>query len=48
MIICDFCNKSTQEIELMIAGPKEIHICNECIDVCVEVIKDTREKGQEV
>jgi hypothetical protein len=34
---CSFCAKARHEVRKLIAGP-EVHICNECIDLCNDVI----------
>jgi hypothetical protein len=36
---CSFCGKSQNEVKKLIAGPT-VYICNECIDICVEIIHD--------
>jgi enoyl-CoA hydratase len=38
-ICCSFCNKSQAETAKIIAGPK-VYICNECVDICNQVIAD--------
>ncbi|MDO9065677.1 MAG: AAA family ATPase, partial [Chloroflexota bacterium] len=35
---CSFCGKSQDEVRRLIAGPGEIYICNECVDLCQQVI----------
>ena len=44
---CSFCGKSKDEVEILIEGNKYIaaHICNECVDTCVEVIHEKREEN---
>ena len=42
-ITCAFCGKTPSEAAAMIAGPNGIHICNECISVCADVMM--REMG---
>jgi hypothetical protein len=38
---CSFCNKSQDDVEKMISGPSpNLYICDECVDVCVNVIAD--------
>ncbi len=37
---CSFCGKSQNEVRKLIAGPKGIYICDECIDICNELIGD--------
>ncbi|HKA21074.1 MAG TPA: ClpX C4-type zinc finger protein [Blastocatellia bacterium] len=36
---CSFCGKSQNEVNKLIAGPM-VYICNECIDICNEIIAD--------
>lgn len=36
---CSFCGKSQEEVSKLIAGP-EVYICDECIDLCNEIVKD--------
>lgn len=36
---CSFCNKSQHEVRKLIAGPS-VAICDECIDVCYDIIAD--------
>ncbi len=43
---CSFCNKSQDEVQKLIAGPS-VYICNECIDLCNEIIADEVEASEE-
>ena len=36
---CSFCNKTQDQVRKLIAGP-EVYICDECIEVCAEIIED--------
>ena len=36
---CSFCGKAQNEVKKLIAGPS-VYICNECIDICNEIIND--------
>ena len=38
---CSFCGKTQDEIERLIAGPNA-HICNECVDLCANIIHEER------
>ena len=38
-IFCSFCGKSQHEVKKLIAGPS-VFICDECIDLCNEIIRD--------
>lgn len=37
-LYCSFCIKSQQEVRKLIPGPARIFICDECVDLCNEVI----------
>src|SRR5512141_1974775 len=39
---CSFCGKSQNEDKKLIAGPT-VYICNECIDICNEIITDDQQ-----
>ena len=39
LLRCSFCGKSQNEVKKLIAGPS-VYICNECIDICLEIIND--------
>ncbi|MGY3749875.1 ATP-dependent Clp protease ATP-binding subunit ClpX [Vagococcus acidifermentans] len=36
---CSFCGKSQEEVKKIVAGPG-VYICNECIDLCKEIIDE--------
>ena len=37
---CSFCNKTEDQVRKLIAGPGGVYICDECIDVCSEIVED--------
>lgn len=39
-IRCSFCNKTQSQVRKLIAGPNGAYICDECIDVCSEIIEE--------
>jgi hypothetical protein len=39
-LYCSFCFKSQFEVRKLIAGPSGIFICDECVELCLEVIAD--------
>jgi ATP-dependent Clp protease ATP-binding subunit ClpX len=39
---CSFCSKQQRQVELLIGGPRGVMICNECVDLCNEIIEDAR------
>ncbi len=45
MLRCSFCGKSQNEVKKLIAGPT-VYICNECIDICIEIISDDAQQEQ--
>src|SRR6476661_10180668 len=45
-LYCSFCGKSQHEVKKLIAGPS-VFICDECIDLCNEIIRDELPLGEE-
>lgn len=41
---CSFCSKSKEDVEKLIVGGDEIAICNDCVDLCVDILKDEKVK----
>ena len=43
---CSFCNKTQDQVRKLIAGPKAkgVYICDECIDICSEIIAEEFEQ----
>ena len=39
LLLCSFCGKNQNEVRKLIAGPS-VYICNECIDLCNDIIKE--------
>lgn len=39
-IRCSFCNKTQAQVRKLIAGPNNTYICDECVDVCTEIIEE--------
>src|SRR6185437_9317085 len=37
---CSFCGKSQEQVHRLIAGPGGVYICDECIDLCREIIEE--------
>ncbi|WP_052891000.1 ATP-dependent Clp protease ATP-binding subunit ClpX [Thermogemmatispora carboxidivorans] len=37
---CSFCGKSQDQVQRLIAGPSGVYICDECIDLCREIIEE--------
>jgi ATP-dependent protease Clp ATPase subunit len=43
---CSFCGKSQREVKKLIAGP-QVHICDECIGLCNDIIAEEAERHAE-
>ena len=37
---CSFCNKTQAQANKLISGPNGIYICDECVEVCAEIIEE--------
>ena len=42
-IRCSFCNKTQNQVRKLIAGPAGVYICDECIDICAEIMEEEYE-----
>ena len=40
---CSFCGKSQEQVHRLIAGPGGVYICDECIDLCQEIIAEEQQ-----
>jgi len=47
LLKCSFCGKSQKQVKKLIAGPG-VYICDECIDLCNEIIEEELADGAEV
>jgi len=45
LLRCSFCGKSQNEVKKLIAGPG-VYICDECIELCNDIIAEEREREQ--
>jgi len=41
---CNFCSKSKEDVEKLIVGGDSIAICNECVNLCVDILKEDKIK----
>ena len=46
-IRCSFCGKTQEQVNRLIAGPNGAYICDECIDICAEIIDEEAFEGNE-
>ena len=44
-IRCSFCGKTQEQVNRLIAGPNGAYICDECIDICAEIIDEEAFEG---
>ena len=44
---CSFCNKTQDQVKKMIAGPGGVYICDECVDICADIIEEEYEDDPE-
>ncbi|AKL73799.1 endopeptidase Clp ATP-binding regulatory subunit ClpX [Actinobacteria bacterium IMCC26256] len=47
LLKCSFCGKSQKQVKKLIAGPG-VYICDECIDLCNEIIEEELAQNAEV
>jgi len=47
LLKCSFCGKSQKQVKKLIAGPG-VYICDECIDLCNEIIEEELSEGSDV
>ena len=43
---CSFCGKTQDQVRKLIAGPNGAYICDECVDVCAEIIDEELENDE--
>ena len=39
---CSFCGKDQDHVRRLIAGPNAVYICDECVDLCREIIEEEK------
>ena len=42
-LICSFCGRMYPEVVTIVAGPA-VYICNDCVDLCNEIVKEFRQR----
>jgi hypothetical protein len=42
ILSCSFCGKNQNEVKKLIAA-HHVYICNECVDLCLDILKETDE-----
>jgi len=43
---CSFCGKPQGQVRKLIAGPNGAYICDECVDICAEIIEEELENDE--
>ena len=43
VVKCSFCGKTQDQVKRLIAGPNDIYICNECVNLCDTIISEEME-----
>ena len=43
-IKCSFCGKSQDQVHKMVAGPNGIYICDDCVEICNEIVTEELEE----
>ena len=44
---CSFCNKKQSLVKKLIQGPNGVYICDECVDICSEIINEQLVNGSD-
>ena len=45
--LCSFCNRSAEQVERLIAGPPDVYICNECVELCNSIMhREAPQRGK--
>ncbi len=40
---CSFCNRTENQVRKLIAGPEGVFICDECVEICSDIIEESLE-----
>ena len=46
VVRCSFCGKAQAQVRKLIAGPNGAFICDECVDICAEIIEEELENDE--
>ena len=44
-LVCSFCSKSRKDVTKMIVGASKVSICNECVNLCNEILDEDVKKN---
>ncbi|MBQ8639166.1 MAG: ATP-dependent Clp protease ATP-binding subunit ClpX [Lachnospiraceae bacterium] len=45
---CSFCGKGQNQVHKLIAGQKNAYICDECVEICSEILQEEMERPEDV
>ncbi len=45
---CSFCNKTQEQVRKLIAGPSGVYICDECVEICADIIEEEYEEEEQL
>jgi len=43
-VCCTFCQRPQDQVQRLISGPEGVYICDECVDLCQEILDEERER----
>ncbi len=46
-IRCSFCNKTQNQVRKLIAGPAGVYICDDCIEICADILEEELQDEEE-
>ncbi len=46
LVRCSFCHKTQDQVRKLIAGPDGVFICDECVDICTEIIEEEEDEEE--
>ena len=46
-IRCSFCNKTQNQVRKLIAGPAGVYICDDCIEICADILEEELQEEEE-
>lgn len=46
-IRCSFCNKTQDQVRKLVSGPDGVYICDECVEICADIVEEEYEEAEE-
>ena len=46
-IRCSFCNKTQNQVRKLIAGPSGVYICDDCVEICTDILEEELQEEEE-